>query len=64
MGHARTVKLVALVALMMCSACTDRPTNTATLLTPTSQQASIKWDEAIAATTTVHVNNASLISMR
>ena len=64
MGHAHIVKLVALAALIMCSACTDKPMKTATLLTPTAQQATLKWDETVAASTTVRVNNTSLIFMR
>jgi hypothetical protein len=56
--------LLALTALMLLSAC-GQNTKTATLVTPLSQQAAtLKWDEAVAASTTVKVNNSNLISMR
>lgn len=56
--------VVALAALLLCSAC-GQTTKTATFVTPASQQiAMVKWDEAVAATTTAKVSNSSLISMR
>lgn len=55
---------IALTALLLCSACADKPTTT-TLITPTAQQFSaLQWDEATAAVTAAHVNNNSLIMMR
>ncbi len=59
----RTVKLTALIALVLLSACTDK-SETMTRITPTAQQTSVKWDEAVAAETTAKVNNTSLIFMR
>ena len=56
--------VIILGALLLTSACTDK-SKTMTLVTPASQQvAAIKWDEAVAANTTAHVNNTSLIFMR
>ncbi len=65
MTHSRkTMGMMALAAALLCSACTEN-TSTATFITPASQQvAAIKWDEAVAATTTVKVSNAGLVAMR
>jgi hypothetical protein len=59
------LKLLALVALALCSGCASKPTTT-TFVTPTSLQATIspQWDEAIAAQGAAKVNNNSLIIMR
>ena len=58
-----SMKMIALAALVLCSACTDK-TATTTRITPTAQVVSIKWDEAVAAETTAKVGNTSLIFMR
>lgn len=56
--------LLALSAMLLCSACGQGP-RTATLVTPAAQHLpNLKWDEAVAATTTARVSNSSLISMR
>lgn len=57
----KTMTVIVLAALVLCSACTEQ-TKTATFITPASQ--SLKWDEAVAATSTVKVGNSNLISMR
>lgn len=60
----RSALLLAAIAVL-CSACTTKTTTTATYITPTSQEvAAIKWDEAVAASTSARVNNTSLIFMR
>ena len=60
----QAIKAAALSALVLLCACTDK-SQTMTRITPTSQQVvSIKWDEAVAAETTVKVNNTNLIFMR
>ncbi len=64
MTHSKTVGMMALAALLLCSACTEKA-STATFVTPASQEiAAIKWDEAVAASTTAKVNNTALIFMR
>ena len=63
MKNASTLLILAAVTVL-CSACSDRTTRTATIITPTSQVASINWDEAAAATSSAKVNNTSLIFMR
>jgi uncharacterized lipoprotein YmbA len=64
MNTNRTATWLMLAALLGVSACADKP-STMTLITPASQQMSaIKWEEAIAANGTAHVNNTSLIFMR
>ncbi len=64
MTHSKWIGMMALTAALLCSACAEK-TSTATLITPTSQQmATIKWDEVVAASTTVKVSNASLVAMR
>ena len=54
----------AVAALLACSACAPQSTATTTLVTPASQHVQIKWDEAVAAPTTVPVNNTMLLFMR
>jgi hypothetical protein len=58
--------LIALAALLVCSACADQSgMRTATIITPTSQTLTAsQWNEATAAQTVAHVSNNSLISMR
>lgn len=64
-------KLLALTALLFCSACADKiapSRHTAVAMEPMTmaqqQPTTVSWEQAVAATTTVRVNNASLISMR
>lgn len=55
---------IGLAALLICSACADKPTTTA-LVTPTAQQfTALEWDNAIAAPTAAKVTNNNLIMMR
>lgn len=64
MMHSKTVGMMALAALLLCSACAEKPTSMNLADTGTQQVASIKWDEAVAATTVAKVNNTNLIMMR
>lgn len=55
--------LLALVAVLMCTACADQ--KTAQLTTPQNEQlASIRWDEATSANHAALTRNAGLIMMR
>ena len=59
------INWISIVAMLACSACGSTQSRTATFVMPASQQyATVKWDEAIAATSTAQVNNNNLISMR
>ena len=67
MTYRKMTTLMAMVALMICSACAEKPSTaaTTTLITPASQQISaLRWDEMTAATSAAKVNNNGLIIMR
>jgi hypothetical protein len=57
--------MLALAALLACSACADQSPVKAALAGDSSVQiSSIRWDEATAATQSARVNNNGLIIMR
>ncbi len=57
--------LLALGALLLCSACADATTKSASLMGGSSMQVtSVNWDETVAPAQPAKVINASLIFMR
>lgn len=60
----RPAALIVLTALMALTACGQATKPASLAFAQPQQMASLKWDEAVAATTTVTVNNSNLISMR
>ncbi len=55
-----------LALLTLCTACADNGAMNTKIaaLEPMAQTAPVSWEQAVAATTTVRVNNTSLIFMR
>ena len=55
--------MLALAVLLLCTACAEKPTTSATNM-GNQQLSSIQWDRATAAHTAAPVRNANLIMMR
>jgi outer membrane lipoprotein SlyB len=58
--------MLALAALLVCSACANQPaTPSASLEAPENQQfSSIRWDDVVSARSVARVSNGSFISLR
>lgn len=60
----RTNTVLALVAVLLCSACAEQTSSKLTSDSQTLQLTSIRWDEAVSAERAALVNNSNLITMR
>lgn len=56
--------ILALAALLVCSACADKNPIKRADVSSHQQFSSIRWDEAVAARSAAKVNNTSMIMMR